>query len=232
MSLVPMPPAESSTIMGLRPLLLITEGVLDIACLTRLSWIVRSLDTELPDLPSLVEQGRVIFLPAGGGDLAAWIRRLAPLGCSEFHLYDKEQIPETELRRQIVAEVNRRRHCRAFLTRKRSLENYLHPQAVAAVCGVTIDLTDDTPVAEAVVQAQPEWQAAWPTLPYRTRQRLIFRTKRRLNTLAVDQMTAELLAQRDPAGEVLGWFYTIHELLAPNPLSLSLSLLLMPRNTP
>ena len=75
-------------------------------------------------------------------------------------------------------------------------------------------------MAEAVVGAQPEWQAVWQTLPYRARQRLIFRTKRRLNTLAADQMTAELLAQRDPTGEVLGWFHAIHELLAANPLSL------------
>lgn len=214
---------------GSRPLLLITEGVLDIACLTRLSRIVRSRAAGLPDLPRLVAQGRAIFLPAGGGDLAAWTRRLAPLGCGEFHLYDREQSPETELRRQIVADVNQRPHCRAFLTRKRSLENYLHPHAIAAACGVTIYLTDETPVAEAVVCAQPAWQAAWPTLLYRARQRLIFRTKRRLNTLAVDQMTAELLAQRDPAGEVLGWFHAIHELLAANPLAPSS---FSPRNRP
>jgi hypothetical protein len=176
---------------------------------------VRALEAGLPDLPSLVEQGRVIFLPAGGGDLAAWTRRLAPLGCGEFHLYDREQSPETELRCQIVAEVNQRPHCRAYHTRKRSLENYLHPQAVAAASGVTIEIADDTPVAEAVVQAQdPD---LWPTLSYRARQRAICRMKRRLNTLAVDQMTPELLAERDPAGEVRGWFRAIQQLLTAIP---------------
>jgi hypothetical protein len=79
-------PVESSAVSVPRPLLVVTVGVLDIACLTRLSQIVRSDDARLPDLNTLARQGRVIFLPAGGGDLAAWMHRLAPLGCPEFFL--------------------------------------------------------------------------------------------------------------------------------------------------
>lgn len=196
-----------------RPLLLVTEGVLDIACLTRLSQIVRTIHPDLPDLQFLADQGRIIFLPAGGGDLAAWIRRLAPLGCPEFHLYDREQNPETDLRQAIVAQINERPHCRACLTRKRSLENYLHPQAVTAALGVTVDMADDTPVADLVARSQPEVQAVWPMLSHRARQRLIYRAKRRLNTEAIHHMTATMLLERDPAEEVLGWFRSIAQLM-------------------
>jgi hypothetical protein len=37
--------------------------------------------------------------------------------------------------------------------------------------------------------------------------------KRLLNTEAPRHMTAELLAQRDPAGEVVGWFREIGRLI-------------------
>ena len=69
-----------------------------------------------------------------------------------------------------------------------------------------VDIHDDSPVAELVVRAHPEWGVVWPNLSYRARQRLIYRTKRRLNTEVVGRMTATLLAERDPAGEVVGWF--------------------------
>jgi len=46
-----------------------------------------------------------------------------------------------------------------------------------------------------------------------SRQRLLNLAKRVLNTQAVRHITAALLAERDPAGEVLGWFRRIGALL-------------------
>jgi len=37
----------------------------------------------------------------------------------------------------------------------------------------------------------------------------VYRAKRWLNRQAVEHMTLELLAERDPAGEVLQWFAVI-----------------------
>ena len=196
------------------PVLCVTEGVFDIACLTRLSQIVRTVEPDLPDLQELTAQGRMILIPAGGGDLAAWTHRLAPLICPQYYLFDREQMPETALRQSVVDQINERPYCRAVLTRKRSLENYLHPTAIAAASGIWVEITDDTPVAEAVAQARPAWQAVWPTLTHRARQRQIYRTKRLLNTEAVRHMTADLLAERDPAGEVIGWFRDIGRLVS------------------
>ena len=77
-------------------------------------------------------QGQVVFLPFGGGDILSWPERLAPLRKSEFHLYDREQSPETDVRRTAIDRVNLRANCRGALTTKRSLENYLHPLAIHA----------------------------------------------------------------------------------------------------
>jgi hypothetical protein len=69
-------PADRPSFDTPRPLLIITEGVLDIAFLTRLSQILHGFDPELPDLQQLTYDERTIFLPAGGGDLMAWTSRL------------------------------------------------------------------------------------------------------------------------------------------------------------
>jgi hypothetical protein len=196
-----------------RPLLLVTEGVLDIACLKQFSRLARQGNPALPDLHSLTEAERIVWLPTGGGDLAAWIDRLAPLRCPEFHLYDREQEPESGLRQRIVDQINARPNCRAALTGKGALANDLHPAAIQAVFGIDIEITNDAAVAELVATAHADWNAAWPDLPYRARQRQIFRIKRRLNTEVAGSMTAKQLAERDPAGEVRNWFRQIADLL-------------------
>ena len=196
-----------------RPLIIITEGVLDISCLTRLSRVVCAAHPDLPDLQQLSAQGRVIFLPAGGGDLAAWTTRLAPLGCPEFFLSDREQQPETDFRQSIVRQINLRFGCCAALTRKRSLENYLHPQAIAQTFDVLIEVTDESPVAELIARSLPEVTPLWGSMSHRQQQRLMYRIKRRLNTETAERMTMELLSERDPAGEVVGWFRSIASLL-------------------
>jgi len=111
--------------------------------LTRLSKRLSLADSSIPDLQSLVSAGRVVFVPFGGGNPAAWTDRFAPLGCPEFHLYDRESLPETQLRQDAVARVQARPCCRAFLTGKRALENSLHPLAIQAAGGdrLTLEMT-------------------------------------------------------------------------------------------
>jgi hypothetical protein len=53
---------------------------------------------------------------------------------------------------------------------------------------------------------------SWELLPLRARKRYRNHVKRWLNTRAVDRMTANRLAERDPDGEVRGWLATIAEL--------------------
>ena len=192
------------------------EGVHDVQFLVRLSRRLWDGNFESPDLQSLVERRRLVIIPMGG-DLSGWAERLEALGCRQFHLYDRESEPETSLRRRLAEKVNARPSCHASMTTKRSLENYLHANAIAAAGGGTWVFDDDDCVASLLARSAYERAAPttpWPDLSRRARQRLLNRAKRHLNTQAVEQMTPELLAERDPTGELMGWLTQIAAITA------------------
>jgi hypothetical protein len=200
-----------------RPLLVVLEGANDIEFLSRIS---RRLSDQVPAAAKLIrlaEAGRIAFIPLGGGDPASWPTRFQPLNLPEFHLYDREQLPETNVRQRAADRVNARSGCFAALTSKRSLENYLHPWAVLAAGGGELTFGDHDCVSLLVAQRRLSHSAphiAWQSLTRRMQARLIGRAKRWLNQVAVEQMTAELLAERDPVGELAGWLSIISKLAA------------------
>jgi hypothetical protein len=170
-------------------------------------WRARS-QPGLPDLGAMEHRGELIFVPFGGADVKLWTHRLGPLGKPEFHLYDREEPPETELRRQLAEAVDRRPGCLAVLTSKRNLENYLHPAAIREVAGVSLEFGDDDSVADLIARqayARECPGAEWEALPRRTQNRRRNRIKLWLNTKAVEGMTRQRLAERDPKGEVRWW---------------------------
>ena len=191
-----------------RPVLIVVEGPHDIEFLRRISATLHRQHPELPDLAQAEVNGHIAFLPAGGGNLWTWSQRLASLASPEFHVYDRELPPVSQQRQQLVDAINARPNCRAVLTHKRALENYLHPLAILRAGGVAVEFSDDDSVPLLVAQAvhrQPGDEADWAELSPRARKRRCERAKRWLNTRAVDCMTAELLQQRDPVGELAGW---------------------------
>lgn len=194
-----------------RPVLLVVEGRYDVRFLQTLATILHAEHPAVPDLARATAAGRVIWFPVDG-DLTAWTDRLAPLHCPEFHLYDRELAPETERRLKLLEQIRRRERCQAQLTTKRALENYLHPQAITAATGVTLDFGDDDHVPELFTRSELALAAptiAWSLLPRRNRLRRMQRAKRRLNFQAVRHMTPELLAARDSAGELRCWLQKI-----------------------
>jgi hypothetical protein len=195
------------------PLLVVLEGANDIEFLKRLTRTLRRQFPELPDLHSWEAEGRIVLIPVGGGDASSWPDRLRGLGLPEFHLYDREQLPETDARRRAINRINARSECYGALTSKRSLENYLHPRAIAAAGGHSPDFGDEDSVSHLITRQRYELASIpWQELPSSKQRRLTARTKRWLNRVAVEHMTADLLAERDPRGEVLGWLGTIAEL--------------------
>ncbi|MEK6259908.1 MAG: ATP-dependent endonuclease [Planctomycetota bacterium] len=198
------------------PLLCVVEGRHDVEFLRRLSATLARSDSTIPDLGQLERTGHLVFIPFGGGDVLAWSERFAPLGCPEFHLYDREILPETLARQAAVARVNNRAKCWAFLTTKRSLENYLHPLTLVRAGGSSLEFGDNDSVASCVARQSFQSLSAandWNQLPRRARARFANRAKRWLNTVAVEHLTPELLAARDPHGELVGWLRTIAGLL-------------------
>ncbi|WP_186767406.1 ATP-dependent endonuclease [Blastopirellula retiformator] len=192
------------------------EGVNDIEFLRRISPILHQSDPSLPNLAELEALGKLIFIPFGGGHVRAWSDRLAPLNLPEFHLYDHELPPETEYRQEAADCVNQREHCSAVLTRKRSLENYLHPQAIEIAGGFPISFDDFDCVADLAAKClyqQGVIDKPWELQSLRARSRMANRAKRWLNTVAVGHMTPELLRERDANGELIGWFRTMSSMI-------------------
>jgi hypothetical protein len=173
-------------------------------------------DRSLPDLRTLEQSGELVFIPVGGGDVIAWASLLAPIGLPELHLIDREMPPESEKRQQAARIVDQRPKCRAFVTSKRALENYLHPRCLFEARGIEVDFGDDDDVPELVAKRcyrSPAGEPAWENLTGRAHKRCRERAKRWLNREAVERMTPDRLAERDPVGEVRGWLMVMAELV-------------------
>ena len=198
-------------------LLVVVEGQHDVTFLRGISRILHVADATLPDLGELERAGMLVMLPVGGGDILSWASRLATLGLPEFHLLDREVPPTTELRRQAAKIVNERQNCRAYVTKKRALENYLHPTAVREVSGLDLTFGDEDDVADVVARLcyeRQDHELTWEELPGRARKRCRETAKRWLNRQTVERLTPALLDERDPDGEVKGWFKAIDEIVA------------------
>jgi hypothetical protein len=191
----------------------VVEGAHDVEFLKRISRILSQTNTDLPDLGELEAAGLIAFVVNNGASIA-FPAGLVANGPVEFHLLDRETGPSAVQREAALLAINGRPNCRATLTSKRAIENYLHPDAVgeSADIEITFDDFDDVADVAAEVKFNQSKGGSWGSLSRRARRRLRDKAKKWLNRDAVDRMTPERLAERDPAGEVIGWLRTIAEL--------------------
>ena len=195
-------------------LLVVVEGPNDIEFLRRISTILHRDDSRIPDLADMERRLALVFVPSGGVDLSTAFRFVS-LGLPEFHLLDRDIPPLTQTRHQVAAMVNSRPRCHAAVTSKRSLENYLHPSAVLEASGISVAFSDEDNVPELIARQaneRHEPSVPWDELSARVRKRLCYKTKKWLNTRAVEQMTVARLAERDGNGEVRAWLAAIARL--------------------
>ena len=200
---------------ALGPVLVVVEGRNDIHFLRRIAAILHADNPSLPDLIEAERRLDLLFVRSGGGD-SSWTFQLAGLKLPEFHLLDRETPPVTQSRQQLAAMLNSRPQCRAAVTSKRSLENYLHSSAVFEASGIAVEVSDEEDVPELVARSAHQSQhvgTPWEQLTTRCRRRLRYQAKRWLNTRAVERMTPERLVERDPNGEVRSWLETIGMLI-------------------
>ncbi|MFN8472272.1 MAG: ATP-binding protein [Anaerolineae bacterium] len=174
--------------------LLCVEGPTDVEALKYLSRGLHQVDATLPDLST---DPRVAFVVLGGGTLSHWVNHhyLKGLGRPEVHIYDNDV---TRYGR-IITQINARTDGSwGAQTRKREIENYLHPLAIQQGLGVTIAFgdCDDVP---ALVCMQRKWNSDT--------------AKRKLAQHAFPKMTADLIRAADPVGEVEGWLRHIGNML-------------------
>lgn len=139
------------------------------------------------------------------------------MGRAQFYLYDRESPPVSSEREHWAAFVNTLPGRRAYVTGRRSLENYLHVEAIYEARGVQLQFSATDDVAELIAIASfrstPDC-LSWDQLSRRARRRQRDRVKGWLNTEAVDRMTMARLAESDPDGEVIRWLTVMRQSLA------------------
>lgn len=174
--------------------LICVEGPTDVAGLKSLS---SALYADDPTLPNLENDPRVAFVVLGGGTLTHWVNEhyLRGLNRPEVHIYDSD-VQKYGL---AIDQVNQRTDGSwGVQTAKWEVENYLHTDAIqeGINCNIVFNDNDDVP---ALVSAQMGWNSN--------------NVKKKLAKFAFPKMTAERIRQRDPAGEVEGWFRRIGSML-------------------
>lgn len=201
------------------------EGKHDISFLKNISKVLLLAGDEVLDLEKMELDGEIIFFPLGGSSLALWTARLAPLARPEFHLFDRDNQPPAAPKYQVEANaINKRDKCKALITGKREIENYLHFEAINEAyehqSKITLGLTsnfgdfDDVPakIAE-TVHGLTGGQKNWEELGKNDRDKKISAVKRTLNHHGTMFMTKKRLEEIDPDGHVFGWFQEMKNLI-------------------
>lgn len=189
------------------------EGPNDVEFFGRAARLHRTVD---PTIIDLLNDYRIVFIPAGGGNLQHWVngRYLQNAGLIEVHVYDTDDRANPKYKQHIDAVNGRGSRDIGFLTSKRELENYVHPDAIQQEfdCEIGVDDWCDVPelVAEQVHIAGGG-QTAWAELDGEKRGQKVSKAKRRLNRAAMDRMTLAQLNERDANGDVLTWLRAIAE---------------------
>lgn len=176
--------------------LLCVEGPTDVENLKTLS---RILYQEDPNLPDLTTDPRVAFVVLGGGTLQHWVNQhyLRGLGRPEVHIYDGD----VQQYKSLCEAVNKRGDGSwAVVMRKRELENYLHPDAIEQTneIGIRVQFEDHDDLPAMIGQAK-NWKPGT--------------AKKKLSAYAFPKMTAEMLRQRDPDGEIRQWMERLAKML-------------------
>jgi hypothetical protein len=198
---------EISNQLGVLPdkriqLLLCVEGPTDVDFFINISKVLNLDDATIPNLET---DKRVAILPLGGSTLKQWVDNYYSrnLQLPEVHIYDRDvDIPPTY--QSAVDAVNARTDGSwATLTNKREIENYIHPDAIQEVFGVTITFTDTCDVPDILCNAVNLIN----TNPF---YRLgSSRAKRLINEFATQRMNMTRITAIDTANEIDNWLRQI-----------------------
>mgnify|MGYP000951430939 CR=1 FL=1 len=179
------------------------EGPTDVLALKALSSAIYKEDPTLIDLQN---DERIAFIVLGGGTLEHWVNQnyLKSLGKPEIHIYDAD-VPKYK---KSAEEVNNRndKSC-AFITQKHEIESYLHKDAIKAAFGVEIEVTDhpntDGKATPKVFSEVFSKLRGFDGIMNDTK------AKSKLANEAFPRMTAQMINERDPNGEIKNWLRTM-----------------------
>ena len=178
--------------------LVCVEGPNDINFLKNIGKVY--LDHGVPKVPDMINDPRIVFIPMGGHTLKDWVNNnyLKILKKPEVHIYDRDITTPPQYQKECDAVNARNDGSIAFMTTKREMENYLHPDAIQAVFGVVIVIADTTDVPT-VVSAATRYNES--------------KAKKKINKFATEKMSYQMLTASDAGGETLTWFNAIYDRL-------------------
>jgi len=187
--------------------LVCVEGPTDVLALKALSSALHQADATLPNLAS---DERLAFVVLGGGTLEHWVNQhyLRGLNKREVHIYDGDVPDYAEYAKQVN---ERRNGSWAVVTAKHEIESYLHKDAISMAFGFDIEVTDHPVDGKATPQVFGE---AFVARAGNGKPLKDSNAKRKLAQRAFPCMTAAMLDERDPGGEVRGWFRRLGDMLA------------------
>lgn len=175
--------------------LVCVEGKNDIRFLKHVSHTLNAADPQLPDLSC---DPRFAPIPMQGCNLRDIVNLHLFKGFQkpEFHIYDRD---DNNTYAQQVCEVNSRGGgSRAVQTAKRTMENYIHPDAIERVTGQRIDVTDDNDIVSTLCNQLRNKKAE---------------VKAILSDEVASAMTTEEIDERDGQGEIRGWLRRMADLV-------------------
>ncbi|MCS4065450.1 ATP-binding protein [Pseudomonas putida] len=186
--------------------LVCVEGPTDVLALKALSNALHQADATLPNLTC---DERLAFVVLGGGTLEHWVNQhyLRGLNKREVHIYDGD-VPEYA---ESARKVNERENGSwAVVTTKHEIESYLHRDAISMAFGFHIEITDHPVEGKATPKVFGE---AFVVHSGSGKPLKDSNAKRKLAQQAFPCMTAAMLDERDPDGEVRGWLRRLGDML-------------------
>ena len=158
-----------------------------------------------PNLPNLENEKRVAILPLGGATLKQWVDKYYSenLQLPEVHIYDRDTSTPPTYQSAVDTVNARSNNSWATLINKREIENYIHPDAISSIFGISISFSDTDDVPELVATAV-NLDTSNPFYRIGTS-----RAKRLINELATKQMNITRINAIDSANEIETWLTEI-----------------------
>lgn len=191
------------------------EGKHDMNFLCTISRILATTEPGIADLGRLEADGKLIFVPAGGSNVALWVSRLREFDIPEFHIFDRDkQPPANPHYKEYEDKHNAMPGVTAVHTSRKELENYIHVDAVSdarpELKPNPVGPWESMPLECARVAFLTEGsQEEWDALEKPSRKSKASNAKSWLNTDAVAHMTPERLSEMDPEDDIRTWLRQI-----------------------
>jgi len=182
-------------------LIVCVEGPTDVEFFKRLS---KKVDKDI--CVDLENDQRVVLIPLGGSTLKHWVDNnyLRKLDLPEVHIYDGDK----KEYKQSAQQVNSRNgDSRGFTTKKREIENYVHPSIIEQI----FDLNHNT----LIDKTNDNWVEQWdqldiiPVIKDKGVTLREIKIKEKICTEGIELMTKELFQKLNTYEEIKEWFSTI-----------------------